>query len=436
MEQPSRPSVAVIGSGIAGLTAAYLLQRRYDVHLFEADDRLGGHAHTHDVDGAGPPLAVDSGFLVHNERTYPRLVRLFGELGIATTETDMSMSVSCASCGLEYAGALGPNGVLAQRRSVARPRFLRMLGEITAFHRQARALLAAGPAGPSGPSGGDEETLGAFLARHGHTAYFTDHFMVPLVSAVWSSGRDDALAYPARFLFRFLDNHGMLSVGGSPRWRTVTGGSRSYVERAAKNLTSVRTASPVRGLRRTGDGVLVREESDTVHRFDHVVVATHADQALRLLEDPTPAERDILGTFRFSVNEAVLHTDATLLPRSRRAWASWNHQVQSCGRGARSSGPVAVSYHLNRLHRLGTSAGGREYLVTLGTTDRVAADAVVARMVYEHPIHTVETVAAQQRLPELAGGRTAYAGAWQGWGFHEDGCASGALAAAHLGVRW
>jgi predicted NAD/FAD-binding protein len=429
----SRPSVAVIGSGVAGLTAAHLLQRRYDVHLFEADDRLGGHAHTHDVSGAdgGAPIAVDSGFLVHNERTYPQLVRLFGELGIATTETDMSMSVSCRSCGLEYAGALGPNGVFAQRRSVARPRFLRMLGEITAFHRRARALLA----GPD-PAGDDGLTLDAFLARHRHTPYFTDHFIVPLVSAVWSAGRDDALAYPARFLFRFLDNHGMLAVGGSPHWRTVTGGSRTYVERAAKNLTSVHTSSPVRGLRRTGDGVVVREVSDTVHRFDHVVVATHADQALRLLEDPTPAERDVLGTFRFSVNEAVLHTDATLLPRERRAWASWNHVVPSCGGGVPSPAPVAVSYHLNRLHRLGVAAGGRVYVATLGATDRVAADAVVARMVYEHPIHTVATVAAQARLPELGSGRTVYAGAWQGWGFHEDGCASGVRAAAHLGVEW
>lgn len=428
----TRPSVAVIGSGVAGLTAAYLLQRRYEVHLFEADDRLGGHAHTHDVAeaGDGAPLAVDSGFLVHNETTYPLLTRLFGELGIATTETDMSMSVSCASCGLEYAGALGPNGVFAQRRSVTRPRFLRMLGEVAAFHRRARALLASPePAGP-------EETLGAFLARHGHTAYLTDHFIVPLVSAVWSTGRAGALAYPARFLFRFLDNHGMLAVGGSPRWRTVTGGSRTYVERAAKNLTSVRTATPVRGLRRAGDGVVVREESDTAHRFDHAVVATHADQALRLLEDPTPAERDVLGTFGFSVNEAVLHTDATLLPRKRRARASWNHVVPSCGRASGRPEPVAISYHLNRLHRLGASAGGREYLVTLGATDRVDPDTVVARMVYAHPIHTVETVAAQRRLPELASGRTVFAGAWQGWGFHEDGCASGARAAAHLGVAW
>nr|WP_232827499.1 FAD-dependent oxidoreductase [Jiangella endophytica] len=419
--------MAVIGSGVAGLTAAYLLQRRYDVHLFEADDRLGGHAHTHDVPGAGPPIAVDSGFLVHNERTYPRLTRLFGELGIRTTETDMSMSVSCSSCGLEYAGALGPNGVFAQRRSVARPRFLRMLGEIAAFHRRARALLAA-PAGA-------EEPLGAFLVRHRHTAYFTDHFMVPLVSAVWSAGRADVLRYPARFLFRFLDNHGMLAVGGSPRWRTVTGGSRTYVERAAKDLSSVRTATPVRGLRRTGDGVLVREATDTVHRFDHVVVATHADQALRLLEDPTPAERDVLGTFGFSSNAAVLHTDATLLPRQRRAWASWNHVVPACGAGA-GSGPVAISYHLNRLHRLDGAAGGREYVVTLGATGRIDPDTVVARMHYEHPIHTVETVAAQRRLPDLATARTVYAGAWQGWGFHEDGCASGVRAAEHLGVRW
>ncbi|PRX46485.1 putative NAD/FAD-binding protein [Prauserella shujinwangii] len=415
--------VAVVGSGVAGLTAAYLLQRRYDVLLFEADDRLGGHAHTHDVPSArGGMVGVDSGFIVHNERTYPHLLRLFGELGVRTQDTEMSMSVRCGGCGLEYAGARGPAGVFARPGNAGNPAFLRMLVEIKRFHRQARRVLASPEAG--------EVTLGAFLAVGGYSRYFRDHLMLPLVATVWSADRVDTLRYPARYLFRFLHNHGMLSVSGSPRWRTVTGGSRQYVERAAKQLTAVHLSTPVRALSRTARGVEVRDDADTPHVVDRVVVATHADQALRLLTGPTRAEREVLGAFRYSRNEAWLHTDDSVLPSAPGARASWNFTAARCGA---DHGAVQVSYDMNRLMRL---AEPRRHLVTLNPAVPPRPGSVLARIEYEHPVYTPESVAAQRRLPELSDGIVAYAGAYHGWGFHEDGCASGVRAAASLGVSW
>lgn len=415
--------VAVIGSGVAGLTAAYLLQRRYDVLLFEAGDRLGGHAHTHDVPSAeGGTIGVDSGFIVHNERTYPTLLRLFGELGVRTQDAEMSMSVRCAGCGLAYAGAKGPRGLFAAPRNLANGRYLRLLAEVTRFHRQARRVLEA-------PEAGDV-TLGAFLAVGGYSRYFTDHFMLPVVSTVWSADRGDTLRYPARYLFEFLRNHGMLSVGGSPRWRTVTGGSREYVQLAAKQLTAVHLTTPVRVLRRLADGAEVRDDAGNPYRVDRVVVATHADQALRLLAEPTPAEREVLGAFRYSRNEAWLHTDASALPAEAGASASWNYTTPGCGA---DPGAVRVSYDMNRLMRL---AEPSRYVVSLNPAPPPPAHTVLARAEYEHPVYTPESVAAQRRLPELNDGVLAYAGAYHGWGFHEDGCAAGARAAASLGVTW
>jgi uncharacterized protein len=428
-----RERVAVIGSGIAGLTAAYLLQRRYDVLLFEADDRLGGHAHTHELPGEqGGTLAIDTGFIVHNARTYPNLLRLFGELGIATQDTDMSMSVRCEGCGLEYAGAKGPRGLFAQAGSLARPHYLRMLGEVKKFHRHARGLLRT-QAGPE-----PEPTLGQFLARGGYSRYFTDHFMIPLVSAVWSTGPEFVLRYPARYLFQFLQHHGMLAVTGSPQWRTVSGGSARYVERAVKNLSAVHTATPVRAIIRGADHVEVRDGSGAAHLVDRVVLATHPDQALRMLADATATERAVLGAIGYSRNETVLHTDAGILPRSAAARSSWNYLVTGCSanrRRAESGGAAraVVSYDMNRLHRLSSST---DYVVTLNGSDLIDPGTVLARMVYEHPLFTPESVGAQSRLPELTTSRTAFAGAYHGWGFHEDGCASGVAAAAAFGVAW
>jgi uncharacterized protein len=415
--------VAVIGSGVAGLTAAHLLRKRYDVLLFEADDRIGGHADTHDVVTPDSRLiGVDTGFIVHNERTYPNLLRLFGELGVTTQDTEMSMSVRCDGCGLEYAGARGLAGLFAQRSNLGRPEYLRMLAEVPRFHRHARRLLAE-------PDAGDT-TLGAFLAIGGYSRYFVEHFVLPVVSAVWSADRETSKRYPARYLFEFLNHHGMLSVTGSPTWRTVVGGSRTYVELAAKDLSAVHVGVPVRSVRRYPDGVEIRDDSDQRYLVDKVVVATHPDQALRLLADPTPAEQTTLGAFQYSCNETWLHTDTGLLPKSRAAWGSWNHLKSSC---SGEDEPVVVSYHMNRLMRL---AEPLDYVVTLNATDRIPESSVVAKMVYEHPMYTPESVAAQRRLPALHDGTTAYAGAYHGWGFHEDGCASGVRAAQSLGVSW
>jgi predicted NAD/FAD-binding protein len=425
-----RPTAAVVGSGVAGLTAAYLLQRTHDVTLFEADDRLGGHAHTHDVVTPDDRVVpVDSGFIVHNERTYPNLIRLFGELGVATQPTEMSMSITCEGCGLEYAGARGLPGLFAQPRLAGNPAYLRMLGEVKRFHAHARRLIEHADAVTTGDDV-DGLTLGTFLALGGYSRYFVRHFMIPVVSCVWSTGTRASLEYPALYLFRFLDNHGMLSVTGSPQWRTVTGGSRTYVERAAKGLTGVQTGTGIRSVSRHADGVELIDDDGQRHAADAVVVATHPDQALRLLADPTDDERAVLGSFRYSRNETLLHTDAGLLPAARRARASWNYRMDGCGG---SLDDVQVSYWMNRLQDLDEPL---DYLVTLNATERVDPGTVLRRMVYEHPVYTPSSVAAQRRLPGLNTGRTAFAGAYHGWGFHEDGCASGVRAAAAFGAAW
>lgn len=424
-----RRRTAVVGGGVAGLTAAYVLRRSHEVSLYEADERLGGHAHTHDlVSTDGRTHRVDSGFIVHNERTYPLLLRLFRELGVTTQESEMSMSVRCDGCGLEYAGARGLPGLFPRPGHVLRGRYLRLLTEVPAFHRRARRLLADG----STPGQGADETttLARFVADGGFSPYFVSHFLTPLVSAVWSCDAGTALRYPARYLFRFLDHHGLLSVSGSPVWRTVSGGSRDYVERVGKQLDAVHTTAPVRSVRRGPDGVVITTDDGSVRAYDSVVIAVHPDQALRLLADPTDDERQVLGSFRYSRNATLLHTDTSVLPHSSRARASWNLTMPSCEADA---GRVRVSYDMNRLQRLDAP---ENYVVSLNGADHVAEDRVLARMTYEHPVYTPESVAAQRRLPGLCGPVTAYAGAYHGWGFHEDGCRSGVEAAAALGVTW
>ncbi|MEU6478013.1 FAD-dependent oxidoreductase [Streptomyces sp. NPDC047017] len=414
---------AVIGSGVAGLTAAHILSRTHHITLYEADDRLGGHAHTHDLTGAdGRTHRVDSGFIVHNRRTYPHLLRLFGELGVTTQESEMSMSVRCEGCGLEYAGARGPRGLLARPRNALRGSYLRMLAEVPRFHRAAHRLLARGA--------DDTLTLGAFLDRGGFSPYFRAHFMTPVVSAVWSCDAATAQRYPAAYLFRFLAHHGMLSVTGSPVWRTVTGGSRSYVDKIARGLPEVRLSTPVRSVLRHTDGVEITAHDGSTADYDHLVVAVHPDQALRLLADATPEEKEILGAFRYSRNTTLLHTDTTLLPAAPGARSSWNYLMPSCRAGADR---VRVSYDMSRLQRLDAAD---TYVVTLGGEDRVDPGRVLARMTYEHPVYTPRSVAAQKRLPELGTPVTAFAGAYHGWGFHEDGCRSGVAAAARLGGAW
>jgi predicted NAD/FAD-binding protein len=429
--------IAVIGGGISGLTAAHILSRTDEVTLFEAAARLGGHADTHLADApGGGQVPVDTGFIVYNEQTYPLLTRLFGELGVATQASEMSMSVSCTGCGVRYAGRRGPAGLGVGLPGGGRP-YLQMLAEVPRFHRAARRLLASVPSRPgaapaltSAESAGGP-ALGDFLRAGGFSNYFISHFAVPLVAAVWSCPQGTALGYPAAYLFAFLANHGMLSVSGSPQWRTVTGGSRRYVERIAAGLAQVRLSSPVRSVRRHPDGVEVRDASGALLDFDAVVIATHPDQALRLLDPPIGAERSVLGAFRYTPNQAVLHTDSRLLPPQAAVRASWNYTL-SCKDG-RASAPARVSYYMNRLQGLPPD---RDYIVTLGGRQDVDPARIIAVMDYAHPAYTRESVAAQSRLPGLNTSVTAFAGAYHGWGFHEDGCKAGATAALALGGAW
>ena len=418
------PTVAVVGSGISGLTAAYVLGRTHDVTLFEADDRFGGHAHTHAVESAGTTHHVDSGFIVHNDRTYPLLRRLFAELDVAVHPTEMSMSIHCDGCGLEYAGGRGATGIFAQRRRAADPRFLAMLAGVKRFQRAALALLDS-PEDDTEP-----QTYGDFLAAHGFSQHFIDHYAIPVVACVWSTGRTTSLEYPARYLFTFLKHHGFLSIKGSPQWFTVEGGSGAYVRKVAAAVGDVRRSTGIRAISRKPDGVELLDSRGETHRADAVVIATHADDALALLTDPTDDERRVLGAFGYSHNETVLHRDAAHLPTAPAARSSWNYRMDACDSRADHT---AVTYWMNRLQGL---EADEPYLVTLNSTDRIDPDAVVATMQYTHPIYTRATVAAQRELPALSGGRTAFAGAYHGWGFHEDGCRSGVEAAAALGTTW
>jgi predicted NAD/FAD-binding protein/DUF1365 family protein len=417
---PTPQHLAVVGSGVAGLTAAYVASRTAHVTLFEADDRLGGHADTHVVRDGDRELAIDTGFIVHNPRTYPVLLRLFAELGVVTQSSEMSMSIRDDGTGLQWAGALGRKGVFPTAATVTNPRYLRMLTEVPRFHRRARRLLAE-----TGP----DVTLREFLAQGRFTPYFHRHFLEPLVAAVWSCDPEVALDYPARYLFTFLEHHGMLGVFGSPQWRTVTGGSQQYVAAVAARLPEVRTGVKVTSVLETPDGVEVTDGNGAVGSFDGVVIATHPGQALALLADPTSAQRDVLGAMLYSRNTALLHTDTSVLPSSTNAWASWNF--------ARRGSDVLVTYDLTRLQRLDTRT---HYLVTLvkdgAGEELVDRDQVVDRMEYEHPLYNPASVAAQALLPTIDTERISFAGAYHGWGFHEDGARSGLRAVERLGLTW
>lgn len=394
--------VAVVGGGVSGLGAAYVLSRAHDVVVFEREAVAGGHANTVVHNG----LSLDTGFLVHNDPNYPLLTRLFAELGVETHPSDMSFSVSCAGCGLEYSG----RRPFARRRNALDPSFLALLWEI------GRWLRTAEP-------GDESQSLAEYLDEHGYSQRFRRHFLVPLTSALWSTAPGRALEFPAAYAIRFFENHGMLGFGRF-RWRTVTGGSRRYVDAIGARLGDrLRVGAPVRSIARSEDAVHVRA-GDRVERFDHVVVATHADQALALLEDPTPDELRVLGAFAYTTNEATLHTDSRLLPRARRARASWNYRLGDDGR-------PTITYYLNRLQGLHEP---RDYCLTLN--DDVPDEHVLQRFTYEHPLYTTATMRAQRELHLLAGGRTSYAGAYFGNGFHEDGLGSGIAAARGLGVAW
>ncbi|BFI96128.1 MAG: FAD-dependent oxidoreductase [Rhodanobacter sp.] len=411
--------VAVIGSGIAGLASAWLLSRQHEVTLFEGNDYLGGHTHTHDIELDGRHYAVDSGFIVHNPAHYPLLTQLFDELGVASQPTTMSFAVHNEASGLEY-NATSLDALFCQRRNLLSPRFIGMVRDLFRFYREAPALLDGKGHGPA---------LGDWLAENRYGAAFRDEHLVPMASALWSSPPEQILAFPARYLVQFMANHQMLQVAGRPEWRVVRGGSASYV-RAMRRRWQVRErlGTPVRHIRRDMLGVTVTSEAGS-ERFDQVVLACHSDQALALLADASERERTILGAIPYQANDVVLHTDATLLPRRRKAWAAWNAFIPR-----EPDAPCTVSYCMNLLQSLDAP---QPFVVTLNRSEAIDPAKVLRRMRYHHPVYTHLSVAAQRRKAEIQGiNRTWFAGAYWGWGFHEDGMRSAVEVATAFGVRW
>lgn len=399
--------VAVVGAGIAGMATAWLLSREHAVTLFEANGYIGGHTHTHDVELDGARYRVDTGFIVFNPANYPLLCALFDELGVASQPTTMSFAVRNDASGLEY-NATDIDRLFVQRRNLVSPRFLGMVRDILRFYREAPALLA-------GPSPGP--TLGQYLDAQRYGAAFRDDHLVPMASALWSSPATRILDFPARHLVAFMANHRMLQAGDRPQWRVVQGGSASYVQALRRRWhVTERIACAVRGVRRDDAGVTVSSAAGD-ERYDRVVLACHADEALALLTDADAREREILGAIGYQANDTVLHTDASLLPRRRRAWAAWNAFVP-----ARPDEHCTVSYCMNLLQGI---AAPRPLVVTLNRSAAIDPAQVLARTRYAHPVYTTASVAAQARKAEIQGRRhTWFAGAYWGWGFHEDGMRS------------
>ena len=399
--------IAVIGSGIAGLASAWWLSQRHEVVLFEANDYLGGHTHTHTVEQAGRQYRIDSGFIVFNPEHYPLLCGLFDELGVASQPTTMSFSVHSERSGVEY-NATSLSTLFCQRRNLVSPRFWGMLRDLARFYREAPALLEGDDAGP---------TLGEYLQRGGYGAAFRDEHLVPMASALWSSPPQGILAFPARYLVQFMANHHMLTLGERSPWRVVTGGSATYVDALrARWRVQERVSCPVLAVRRDAEGVDVDTRQGR-ERFDHVVMAGHSDDMLALLHDADAREREVLGAIRYQSNDTVLHTDARLLPRNRKAWAAWNAHVPRD-----PMAPCTVSYCMNLLQDVPSPA---PFVVTLNRSTAIDPAHILRRMHYRHPVYDQAMVAAQSRKAEIQGQRrTWFAGAYWGWGFHEDGIRS------------
>ncbi|WP_207062294.1 NAD(P)/FAD-dependent oxidoreductase [Motiliproteus sp. SC1-56] len=414
-------NIAVIGSGISGLSCAWLLNQNHQVTLFEKDDRFGGHSNTLTVAGQDGPIDVDTGFIVFNPTSYPNLVALFDYLGIPVIPTEMSFSVSLDEGRLEYAGT-DLNGLFGQRSNLLRPRFWRMVLDILRFYRESPALLDTVP---------DTLSLGELLQQHGYGEAFREEHLLPMGAAIWSTPRDKMLDFPAKSFLRFCHNHGLLQVSDRPQWHTVKGGSRVYVNRLLATLGEGALANRgARSVRRQVMGgktqVIVTDWQGQAHWFDHVVLACHADQALKLLGDADEQERQLLGAFRFERNRTLLHSDERLMPRRRRVWSSWNYLRQSA-----DNPQLAVTYWMNRLQHLPAST---PLFVTLNPYQEPDPDKVHAAFLYDHPLFDLHALQAQQQLWSLQGVQhTWFCGAWFGYGFHEDGLQSGLAVAEALG---
>lgn len=413
--------IAIIGAGVSGLVAAHLLHARHDVTLFEANDYPGGHTHTVRVETERGVYDVDTGFIVHNDRNYPRFLRLMAQLGVATQPAQMSFGVSDPVGDFEYNGA-SPNGLYAKRSHLLTPWFQRMVADLVRFNREARELLDTS-------SSAWDPSLRDYLAARRYSDAFVEKLIVPQAAAVWSADPAQLWSFPARFLVEFFDNHGMLGFRDRPRWRTVSGGSHRYVEPILDRVgrERLRLSTPVERIERREEAVAVRPRGGGAELFDHAVIAVHSDQALRMLADPSERESELLGAFPYQRNDVVLHNDRGMLPRRRRAWASWNYHL-----GERETGRPTVTYHMNRLQNLDAD---REFCVTLNRSDEIRREHVIAQFAYDHPVYTSAGQAAQQRWAELDVGRTSYCGAYWGWGFHEDGVVSAERACVRLGGR-
>ena len=410
--------IAIIGAGISGLTVAHLLHSEHDLTLYEAAPYAGGHANTIRVDTAHETHHVDTGFVVFNDRNYPSFERLLARLGVASQAASMTFGVSDGVGDFEYSGG-SPNGLFAKRAHLVTPWFHRMVLDLARFNRAARELVhGARP----------DLSLGHWLEEQRFSRAFIERLIVPQVSAVWSTDPRQMWSFPARFLAEFFDNHGMLGFRDRPQWRTVAGGAARYVERLTAPLGArLRLRAPVESITRSPGHILVKPRGSDEERFDQVVIATHSDQALRLLADASSREREVLGSFAYQDNDAVLHTDTRMLPRRRRAWASWNYHLQPDPMDR-----TTVTYHMNRLQSLRAE---REFCVTLNRTAEIDPEKVIRAMSYAHPVYTPAAVAAQQRHSEISGqNRTHFCGAYWGWGFHEDGVRSGVRVAGQFGA--
>jgi uncharacterized protein len=408
--------VAIVGGGVAGNVVGHHLCREHDITVFETESHIGGHSHTHEIWHEGQQLSVDTGFIVFNRRTYPYFSALLDDLGVETQPSEMSFSMQCAATGLEYNGTT-LNSLFAQRSNLLRPAFWRMIRDILRFNREAPALLA---------EPGEGIALGEYLRERRYSQQFVDHYILPMGAAIWSASTQTLRRFPASYFVRFFHNHGMLSIDDRPQWRTIRGGSARYVERLTASFRErIRLSTPVESVRRTPAGVIVKAAGCEPARYDAVFLACHSDQALHLLADASDAERATLGAIRYQRNDVVLHTDVSVLPRRRLAWAAWNYYLLD-----HESDRVAVTYDMNRLQCLGTRA---PLLVTLNMAERIDRAAIVKQLSYEHPIYTPEAVAAQSRQAQINGAnRTYFCGAYWRYGFHEDAVVSALDALEHF----